>query len=304
MIFTAGSFTEPPALYRFRPEGQETVRLPLTSPPVVDLSDVQVVRELAVSRDGTHVPVSILYPKGMKRDGSAPCLVTAYGGYGVNIEPRFVSPWRILFDHGFVVAVANLRGGGEFGEAWHKAGMLTRKQNVFDDFAAVLRHLIDRKFTAPERLAIEGGSNGGLLMGATITQHPDLMRCAVSHVGIYDMLRVELSANGAFNIPEFGTVSDAGQFAALYAYSPYHRVKDGVRYLAVLFLTGANDPRVDPMQSRKMTARLQAARPDGIVLLRTSASSGHGLGTALSEQIEEKTDVFAFLFAQLGVKVD
>ena len=210
----------------------------------------------------------------------------------------------MLFDHGFVVAVANLRGGGEYGEAWHRAGNLTNKQNVFDDFAAVLQHLIDRKYTSPEHLAIEGGSNGGLLMGAALTQHPDLMKCVVSHVGIYDMLRVELSPNGAFNVTEFGTVKDAEQFEALYAYSPYHHVKDGTKYPAVLFLTGANDPRVDPMQSRKMTARLQAATaPGGPVLLRTSASSGHGLGTSLSERIEEAVDVYAFLFAELGVTV-
>jgi prolyl oligopeptidase len=303
VIFAAGSFTEPTARYSFRPAARETSRLPLTSPPVVDFSDIKVVREFAVSRDGTKVPVNILIPKGAKLDGTNPCLVTGYGGFGMSMEPAFVPTRRILFDHGFVVAVANLRGGGEFGDEWHWAGMLTKKQNVFDDFAAVLRHLIERKYTSPERLAIEGGSNGGLLMGAALTQHPDLMKCVTSHVGIYDMLRVELSPNGAFNIPEFGTVKDADQFKSLYAHSPYHHVKDGTKYPAVLFLTGANDPRVDPMQSRKMTARLQAANPEGTTLLRTSGSSGHGIGTALSEQIEEETDVFVFLFAQLGVKV-
>jgi prolyl oligopeptidase len=302
MIFAAGSFTEPTALFRFRPPSKETARLPLTSPPVVDFSDIQVVREFAVSPDGTNVPVNLLIPKGVKLDGKNPCLITGYGGFGMSMEPEFVPTRRILFDQGFVVAVANLRGGGEFGDEWHWAGMLTKKQNVFDDFAAVLRHLIDRKFTSPERLAIEGGSNGGLLMGAALTQHPDLLKCVISHVGIYDMLRVEMSPNGAFNIPEFGTVKDADQFKALYAYSPYQHVKDGTKYPAVLFLTGANDPRVDPMQSRKMTARLQAANPEGITLLRTSGNSGHGIGTAQSEQIEEETHVFAFLFAQLGVK--
>jgi prolyl oligopeptidase len=303
VIFAAGSFTEPTALYRFSPASKETAKLPLTSPPVVDLSDVQVVREFATSKDGTKVPVNIMIPKGAKLDGSNPCLVTGYGGYGISIEPSFAPTRRVLFDHGFVVAVVNLRGGGEFGEEWHKAGSLTKKQNVFDDFAAALKHMIDRTYTSAEKLAIQGGSNGGLLMGATLTQHPDLVKCVITHVGIYDMLRVELSPNGAFNIPEFGTVKDAEQFKSLHAYSPYHNVKDGTKYPAVLFLTGANDPRVDPMQSRKMTARLQAAYPEGTVLLRTSASSGHGQGTALSERIEESTDVFAFLFEQLGVKV-
>ncbi|HEY1190047.1 MAG TPA: prolyl oligopeptidase family serine peptidase, partial [Gemmata sp.] len=301
VLFTANSFTEPSAVYLFKAKSQETVPLPLNSAAAVKLDDVEVVREFATSRDGTKVPVNILVPKGTKRDGTNPCLVTGYGGYGANTEPAFRPEWRVLFDHGFVVAVVNLRGGAEYGEDWHRAGMLTKKQNVFDDFAAALKLMIARKYTAPEKLAIEGGSNGGLLMGAALTQHPELVRCVVSHVGIYDMLRVELSPNGAFNIPEFGTVKDRAQFQALRAYSPYHNVKDGTRYPAVLFLTGANDPRVDPMQSRKMTARLQSAHPGGTVLLRTSASSGHGLGTALSEQIEEKTDVYAFLFEQLRV---
>jgi prolyl oligopeptidase len=305
ILFARASYVEPRGVYDYRAELKDGRKLPLTTPPPidlrVDLSDVEVVREFATSKDGTKVPVNIMIPKGAKLDGSNPCLATGYGGYGINLVPGFVPERRILFDHGFVVAVANLRGGGEFGEAWHKAGNLTNKQNVFDDFAAVLKHLIERKYTSPEHLAIEGGSNGGLLMGATLTQHPELMKAVVSHVGIYDMLRVELSPNGAFNVPEFGTVKDEKQFKAMYAYSPYHRVKDGTKYPAVLFLTGANDPRVDPMQSRKMTARLQAA--GARVLLRTSASSGHGLDTSLSERVEEYVDVYAFLFAELGVKV-
>jgi prolyl oligopeptidase len=268
---------------------------------VVDFSDVKVVREFATSPDGTKVPVSIMIPKGAKLDGKSPCWVTGYGGYGMNIEPEFDSSRRVLFDRGFVIAVANLRGGGEYGEAWHTGGNLTRKQNVFDDFAAVLRHLIDRGYTSRQKLAVEGASNGGLLMGATLTQHPDLMKCVVSRVGIYDMLRSELEPNGAFNIPEFGTVANPAQFEALHAYSPYHRVKDGTKYPPVLMTTGANDLRVNPQHSRKMTARLQAADPDAVVLLRTSENSGHGLDTALSERIEEETDVYAFVFWQLGV---
>ena len=263
-----------------------------------------MVRVFVRSKDGTKVPVNIMIPKGVKLDGTNPCLVTGYGGYGVNRVPTFVPERRILFDHGFIVAEANLRGGGEYGEAWHKAGNLTNKQNVFDDFAAVLQIMIEGKYTSPEHLAIIGGSNGGLLMGATLTQHPELVKAVVSFVGIYDMLRVELSPNGAFNVPEFGTVKDEKQFQAMLAYSPYHNVKDGVKYPAVLFLTGANDPRVDPMQSRKMTARLQAATASGLpVLLRTSAGSGHGLDTSLSERIEEYVDVYTFLFAELGVPV-
>ncbi len=301
VIFTANSYTQASGVFLYHARSNDTQKLPLTSPPIVDYSDIRVVRDFAVSKDGTKVPVNILIPRGAKLDGKNPCLTTGYGGYGSNREPAFVPTWRVLFDHGFVVAVVNLRGGGEYGEEWHRAGMLTKKQNVFDDFTAALRFLIRKKYTSPERLAIEGGSNGGLLMGATMTQHPELVKCVVSHVGIYDMLRVELSPNGAFNIPEFGTVKNREQFQALHAYSPYHHVTNGVKYPAVLFLTGANDPRVDPMQSRKMTAALQAANPDGTTLLRTSASSGHGLGTALAERIEAKVDVFAFLFAELRV---
>lgn len=304
LLFSGTSFVEPGGQHLFRPKTNETTTTPLNEKPPVNLDDVRVEREFAVSKDGTKVPVNILVPKGVERDGKAPCLVTGYGGFNISIPPGFNSASRIKFDHGMVIAIVNLRGGSEFGDEWHEAGRLTRKQNVFDDFAAACQHLIDRKYTSSERLAIEGGSNGGLLMGAVMTQHPDLMKCVVTHVGIYDMLRVELSSNGAFNVPEFGTVKDPAQFKALHAYSPYHHVKDGVKYPATLFLTGANDPRVDPMQSRKMTARLQAATAgDGPILLRTSASTGHGAGTSLSKRVEEMTDVYAFLFAQLGVKV-
>ncbi len=181
--------------------------------------------------------------------------------------------------------------------------MLTRKQNVFDDFTAAMHHMIDRGYTRPEKMALLGGSNGGLLMGAMITQHPDLCRAVVSFVGIYDMLRVELAPNGQFNVPEFGTVKDPEQFRTMYAYSPYHHVTAGTAYPAVLFLTGANDPRVDPLHSRKMTARLLAATSSGRpVLLRTSSSTGHGLDTPLSGQIEESVDYHAFLFHELGLE--
>jgi prolyl oligopeptidase len=303
LIFANSSFVQPPAQYLFRVKAGEVIKTKLIGDPPVSLADIRVERKFAVSKDGAKVPVNILIPKGAKLDGSNPCLLTGYGGYGINITPGFSSVRRILADHGCIVAVANLRGGGEYGEEWHHAGRLTEKQNVFDDFAAAMKLLIDDKYTSRDKLAIEGGSNGGLLMGAILTQHPDTMKCVISHVGIYDMLRVELSPNGAFNVPEFGTVKDSTQFRALLAYSPYHNVKDGTKYPATLFMTGANDPRVDPMQSRKMTARLQAATAgDAPILLRTSSSSGHGRGTALSERIEQITDAYAFLFAQLGVK--
>src|SRR5439155_641259 len=180
----------------------------------------------------------------------------------------------------------------------------TRKQNVFDDFIACATHLIDAGYTNPSRLAIEGGSNGGLLMGAALTQRPDLFRVVISFVGIYDMLRNEaMTANAVFNVTEYGTIKDREQFKALYSYSPYHHVVEGTPYPAIMFLTGANDPRVNPANSRKMAARLQAATSSKLpVLLRTNSSSGHGIGSALSEQIDEQADVYTFLFDQLGVR--
>ncbi|HXY40764.1 MAG TPA: prolyl oligopeptidase family serine peptidase [Vicinamibacteria bacterium] len=295
------SFTEPPGWYHYAPGAAGLTPTALLEKSPADLSDVEVRRELAVSKDGTKVPVNILLRQGTPVDGSAPALLTGYGGYDVSEGPSFHPTTRAWLEQGGIWALANIRGGGEFGEAWHRAGMLSSKQNVFDDFAAAARLLVDHRYTSPGKLAIEGGSNGGLLMGAELVQHPELFRAVVSHVGIYDMLRVELSPNGLFNTTEFGSVADPRQFEALYAYSPYHHVKDGVQYPSVLFLTGQNDPRVDPLNSRKMTARLQASGTKNPVLLRTSSSTGHGIGSPLRERQQQAADVFAFLFDQLGV---
>ena len=303
VMFSNSSWVEPAAYYRFQAATGKTTKTMLASDSPVNFRDVEVIREFAVSKDGTKVPVNILMPQGAKMDGSNPTLVTGYGGYGISLTPSYSASRRVLLEQGVICVVANLRGGGEYGEPWHAQGNLTHKQNVFDDFHAVLKHLVERRYTSPEKLAIEGGSNGGLLMGAALTQFPEMVRTVVSHVGIYDMLRVEISANGVFNIAEFGSVKNTEQFHALYAYSPYHHVEPGKRYPSILFLTGANDPRVDPMQSRKMTARLQEVMPSDVpVLLRTSSNSGHGAGTGLSERIEQAVDVDAFLFQQLGVE--
>lgn len=302
ILYLAESFIEPAAWYVANPVTGATKRTSLETTSPVKFDDVEVVREFATSKDGTKVPVNIIKPKGVKLDGTNPVVLNGYGGYGVNITPAFRASRKILLEQGVIFAVANIRGGGEYGDQWHRQGNLTNKQNVFDDFAAAALHLIERKYTTTGRLAITGGSNGGLLMGAMITQHPHMMKCVVSHVGIYDMLRVELHPNGAFNVPEFGTVKDKAQFEALFAYSPYHNIKAGTQYPATLFLTGANDPRVDPMHSRKMAAALQAANAaDTPILLRTSMDSGHGAGTPLDEQIAQAVDVNAFFFAQLGV---
>jgi prolyl oligopeptidase len=301
VLVNTQSFVTAPAVSLYSPASGKLAKTALTGEPKVRFDDAEVVREMATSRDGTKVPVNILMKKGTKRDGHNPVLLYGYGGYGVSMRPFFSTATRVWLDAGGVYALANIRGGGEFGEAWHLAGNLTKKQNVFDDMIAAAQHLVDRGYTTPARLAAEGGSNGGLLMGAEFTQHPELFHAVVSHVGIYDMLRVELSPNGAFNVTEFGTVKEPDQFHALYAYSPYHHVSDGTQYPAILFLTGANDPRVDPMNSRKMTARLQATGTKNPVLLRTSSTSGHGIGTARSERIDQMSDVYSFLLAQWGL---
>jgi prolyl oligopeptidase len=303
IAFLNGSYVEPANWFTFDPAEGKTRETALQITMPVNFNDAIVERVMVTSKDGTKVPLNIIRRKDARLDGSNPTLLTGYGGYGVSLKPGFGTVRRLWLDQGGVYAIANLRGGGEFGEEWHKSGNLTKKQNVFDDFAACARYLIDHHYTSPAHLAIEGGSNGGLLMGAVLTQHPELFRAVVSHVGIYDMLRVELSPNGEFNVTEYGTVKDPALFKALYAYSPYHHVVNGTRYPAVLMQTGANDPRVDPANSRKMIARLQAANASANpILLVASSDSGHGIGTALSQVIAQQTDVFAFLFDQLGMR--
>ena len=302
ILYEAQSYVRPPAFYRVKPgTAPRKTALALVAP--VDFSDTQVTRAEAISKDGTHVPLTIVARKNTSLNGTNPTLLYAYGGYGISLVPIFSAPNRLWIEQGGVFVVANLRGGGEFGDAWHQAGRLTRKQNVFDDFAASAQYLIDRRYASASTLAILGGSNGGLLMGAALTQHPELFRAVVSHVGIYDMLRCELYPNGAFNVTEFGTVTVPEEFRALHAYSPYHHVEAGTAYPAVLLLSGTNDPRVNPADSRKFAARLQAATASGRPVLLRVSGSGHGFGTSLSDAVSQIVDQYAFLFWQLGMKV-
>jgi prolyl oligopeptidase len=302
LLFRQSSFIAPSAWLVYNPTNESVHPTALRNSSPVDFSDIEALREFALSKDGTRVPINILKKKGTPLDGNNPTLLYGYGGYGHCMRPGFNFENRLWFDHGGIHVIANLRGGGEYGEQWHLAGNLTHKQNVFDDFAACANHLIQKGYTRPEKLAVEGGSNGGLLMGAFLTQNPQLARAVVAHVGIFDMLRVELDPNGAFNITEFGTVKNLEQFKALHAYSPFHRVNDGTAYPAVFFLAGETDGRVNPAHSRRMTARLQAASSSGHpILARFSASSGHGMGTGLSERIAQKADVLTFLLDQLDV---
>jgi prolyl oligopeptidase len=304
LVYSIASYLRPPYFIRYIESTHNATETKLVQVSPVTFGDVEVVREFATSKDGTKIPLNILRRKGIQLDGKNPVLLYGYGGYSSIEAPRFAGPTvRLWLDAGGVYAIANLRGGGEFGEEWHAAGALTHKQNVFDDFAACARYLIAQRYTTPAHLAILGGSNGGLLMGATLTQHPELFRAVASLVGIYDMLRVELDPNGEFNTTEFGSTADPAQFKALLAYSPYHHVIKGVGYPAIFMATGENDGRVNPMHSRKMIARLQAANvSDRPILLTIESRAGHGIGSALSVRVGQYTDVYSFLFDQLGMQ--
>ena len=302
LLYSVETYLQPPHFRRYNESTRRARKTALAETSSVRFDDTQVVREFATSPDGTRVPVNIVRRIGRPLDTSTPALLTGYGGYGVSLKPHFLGPrTRLWLDAGGILAIANLRGGGEFGEAWHQQGALTQKQNVFDDFVAAAHYLIDHKYTSSQHLAIMGGSNGGLLVGAALTQHPELFAAVVAEVGLFDMLRSELEPNGAFNITEFGTVKDPAQFRALYAYSPYHHVVTGAPYPPVFLATGEHDGRVNPMQSRKMAARLQAAVPGQTILLSINDKAGHGIGSSLATRIGQQADVYSFLFDRLGL---
>jgi prolyl oligopeptidase len=294
------SYRSPPALYRLRPGGRSLEPTPLAHASPADFSDCLVRREYAVANDGTKIPVNIVMRKGTLRGGPAPLLLHGYGSYGATMSPSFSAHRRLWIEQGGIYAVANIRGGGAYGDTWHRAANLQNKKVSIDDFAACARHLVMRNYTSPDLLAIQGGSAGGLLVYGVMVHHPDVARAVLAHVGIGDVLRTELSPNGEFNITEFGTVTDATQFWGMYAYSPYHHIADGTVYPAVLATTGMNDVRVEPWQSFKMVARLQASGTPNPVLLRVSYTTGHGRGTRLTERDQQLADAYTFLFAVLG----
>jgi prolyl oligopeptidase len=302
LLYSVETYLAPREFRRRSGDRSTPTALRITSP--VRFDDMEIVRVFATSRDGTRVPVNIVRRRGAPLNGTMPTLLYGYGGYGSSQTPFFLGgSRRIWFDAGGVFAIANIRGGGEYGEEWHQQGALARKQNVFDDFIAAAELLIREGYTSTSRLALRGGSNGGLLMGAVMTQRPDLARAIVAEVGFFDSLRFELEPNGAFNVTEFGTVQDPDQFRALYAYSPYHNVRDGISYPAVLLTTAENDGRVAPWHSRKMAARLQAATAsDRPVYLLQHSESGHGIGSPLTAVIDRTADYLAFLFDQLGMQ--
>jgi prolyl oligopeptidase len=312
MFFGFQSFTVPPSIYRIDLKTGASGRImqpqlwEKVDAPSIDSTAYEVRQEWFTSKDGTLVPLFIVQKKGIQKTGANPTLLTGYGGFNVSVTPAFSRSAYLWLEHGGIYAVANLRGGAEFGEDWHRAGMLDKKQNVFDDFAGAAEYLIAQKYTDRDHLAIQGGSNGGLLMGAAVTQHPELFRAVICQVPLLDMLRYQNFQIAKLWIPEYGSAEDEKQFDFIYAYSPYHHVKPGVEYPAILFMTADTDTRVDPMHAKKMAALMQAEAKNGTsrerpILLRIETKAGHGAGKPVTKQIEEFTDIYSFLFWQLGV---
>ncbi|MBI4365003.1 MAG: S9 family peptidase, partial [Candidatus Latescibacteria bacterium] len=246
------SYTRPPAYYRLSPGGADLIPTALVHTSPADFSDCEVRREFATAFDGTKLPVNIIMRKGTKLDGSAPAILYGYGSYGLSEQPYFEPKLKVWLEQGGIYVDASVRGGGEYGDAWHAAARLGTKKLSMDDFAACARYLVEKRYTSKQRLAIEGGSAGGLLVYGTLVHYPEYMHAAVAHVGYGDVLRTELAPNGEFNTTEFGTVKDSSQFRGMVSYSPYHHVKDGARYPSLLALTGVNDPRVPAWETFKM----------------------------------------------------
>lgn len=301
------SFTIPDSIYQISLADRGTVLWNKVEAAGIDSEKYEVKQLWFNSKDGTRVPMFVFHKKGLELNGKNPTLLTGYGGFNVSLTPSFVGDRYLWLEHGGVFAVANLRGGAEFGEDWHRAGMLDKKQNVFDDFIGAAEFLISQKYTDKDHLAIRGGSNGGLLMGAALTQRPDLYRAVVCQVPLLDMLRYQNFQIAKLWVPEYGSSDDPKQFDWLYAYSPYHHVKVGTEYPAILFMTADTDTRVDPMHAKKMSALMQAEAENGKsrerpILLRIDTKAGHGAGKPITKQVEDLTDIYSFLMWQLGVK--
>lgn len=301
ILLASQSYLTPAAWYRFDPAVGRLEPTPLAHTSPADFSDCVVERVFAPAAGGVRIPITVVRQRATPVDGSAPLLLYGYGSYGFTLSPYFSAHRRLWIEQGGIYAVANIRGGGAYGDDWHRAANLQNKIVSIDDFAACARYLAQQHYTSRERLAIEGGSAGGLLVYGVTVHHPEVASAVLAHVGIADTLRFEHSPNGQFNVTEFGTVGDEDQFRGLYALSPYHHARDGTEYPALLATTGMNDPRVEPWQSFKMVARLQASGTSRPVLLRVSTSTGHGRGTGQSQRDLLLADGYTFLFAALGV---
>ncbi len=299
-FFAYSSFHIPSTIFRYD-LAQDTREIWARLDVPVDTDNFEVKQVWCTSQDSTRVPMFIVHTKGIKLDGSNPTLMYGYGGFNASLTPYF-SSWAVIWiEHGGVYVSANLRGGGEFGQEWHHAAMFEKKQNTFDDFYAVAEYLINQGYTAPEKLAISGGSNGGLLVGAALTQRPELFRAVRCGYPLLDMVRFHKFLMGPYWVSEYGSADDPEQFEYLYEYSPYHNVRPGTKYPAVMFVSGDSDTRVDPLHARKMAALLQAATgSEKPVLLHYDTKAGHSGGTPVSKQIEEATDQLHFLLWQVG----
>ena len=302
-FYSYSSLNQPQTIYRYSiSSGAQSVWFHQKQP--FDPATIEVKQVWYPSKDGTRVPMFVAYPRGIKLDGSHPTLLTGYGGFDINELPTASNTSLAWLEMGGVFALANLRGGGEFGEKWHDAGKLANKQNVFDDFIAAAEYLVKEGYTSKERLAITGRSNGGLLVGAALTQRPDLFRAVVCGFPLLDMLRYDRFKVAKFWVPEYGTAQNPKQFPFIYKYSPYQHVEKGVKYPAVLLVSGDFDTRVDPLHARKMAGLLQASTASGRpVLLRYDTESGHSAGVPLDKQIDELGDELTFLAWQLEMKV-
>jgi prolyl oligopeptidase len=303
IFYGFSSYTVPPTVYRIELPAQR-VHLWQRVEADIDPADFQVRQVSYRSRDGTPISMFLVHRASLECTGDNPTYLTGYGGFNISMTPAFSRSLLLWLEAGGVLAIPNIRGGGEYGESWHQAGILGSKQNSFDDFIAAAEWLIAQRYTRPERLAAAGGSNGGLLVGAVLTQRPELFRAVVIQVPLLDMLRYHHFLIARLWIPEYGSADDPDQYRWLRSYSPYHHVETGRAYPAVLLATAESDTRVDPMHARKMAARLQAAssaqRP---VLLRLESRAGHGAGKPLSKVVDELVDTWTFVFSELVVEV-
>ncbi|MEM7316783.1 MAG: prolyl oligopeptidase family serine peptidase, partial [Planctomycetota bacterium] len=300
-FYSFTSFATPPTIYRYDIKTGESKQI-RQAKVKFNPDDYEVNQVFYKSKDGTKVPMFLAHKKGLKLDGSNPTLLYAYGGFNISLTPSFSISRLAWMEMGGIFAMPNLRGGGEYGEAWHEAGKGHKKQNVFDDFQSAAEWLIDNKYTSSNKLAIQGGSNGGLLVGACLTQRPKLYGACLPAVGVMDMLRFHKFTAGRFWVDEYGSSDDSDMFPSLLKYSPYHNIKDGVEYPATMVTTADTDDRVVPGHSFKFAAALQAAhKGDNPVLIRIETRAGHGAGKPTEKIIEEVADMWAFLVKNLGV---
>jgi len=300
-FYSFSSFNTPPSIFRYNIQTGESALFRKTATKI-NTSRFETEQVFFTSKDGTKVPMFLTYKKGTPRDGSAPVLIYGYGGFNIPITPGFSVSNAFFIEQGGIYAVVNLRGGSEYGEKWHKAGMLEKKQNVFDDFIGAAEYLIEKKYTNPDKIAIRGGSNGGLLVGAAMTQRPELFKVALPAVGVMDMLRFHKFTVGWGWTVEYGNADSAHHFPFLHKYSPYHNLREGVKYPATLITTADHDDRVVPAHSFKFASRLQEFHTgDNPVLIRIETNAGHGAGKPTSKQIDEAADVWSFVMKNLNM---